>query len=164
MNPVSSSADPLAALRPLHEPVPVSWWPPAPGWWILAAILLACMVWLVWWYLRGRIRRAALRELDELLNNSDLSDREFAAGVSALLKRYALHSCPGQEVASLTGKKWLEFLDAAAGRGQFVSGPGKVLASCAYSSDCRVDRQALGSLCRQWIKKVRCSTRQRGQA
>ncbi|MDP7406676.1 MAG: DUF4381 domain-containing protein, partial [SAR324 cluster bacterium] len=27
--------DPLAALRDVHLPPAVSWWPPAPGWWII---------------------------------------------------------------------------------------------------------------------------------
>jgi len=33
MNP-----DPLAPLRPLHLPDQIGWWPPAPGWWLLAGV------------------------------------------------------------------------------------------------------------------------------
>src|SRR5690606_40218712 len=40
------SLHPLDALAPLIAPSPVSWWPPAPGWWFLAAGLLGCL--LLW--------------------------------------------------------------------------------------------------------------------
>ncbi|MCO2006091.1 DUF4381 domain-containing protein, partial [Pseudomonas aeruginosa] len=29
--------NPLDRLEPLIAPLPVGWWPPAPGWWLLAA-------------------------------------------------------------------------------------------------------------------------------
>ncbi|MEP6880575.1 MAG: DUF4381 domain-containing protein, partial [Dokdonella sp.] len=32
-------------LRDIHLPADPSWWPPAPGWWILAAILLGVTIW-----------------------------------------------------------------------------------------------------------------------
>ncbi len=156
MNPgMAQPPDPLSALRPIHSPPPVSWWPPAPGWWILAAAVLLLLAWLVRWYLRGRMRRAALRELEELEKNSTLSDRDFAAAVSLILKRYALHCFPRQEVASLSGREWLEFLDSTASHKGFVSGPGSVLAS-VYSPECRVDRKGLVTLARRWIKTVSC--------
>ncbi len=155
MNP-GVSADPLAALRPIHAPPPVSWWPPAPGWWILAAVICLLLVWIVMWYLSGRVRRAALRELEGLENSSPLSDRDYAAAVSIILKRYALYCFPEQEVAPLAGRRWLEFLDSTAPRRGFVSGPGSVLAD-VYSTECKVDRDALTRLASQWIKNVSLS-------
>ncbi|MBS1202779.1 MAG: hypothetical protein H6R22_1288, partial [Chromatiaceae bacterium] len=64
--------DPLAGLRDWHLPDPVSWWPPAPGWWLVAGLALAaCALTLHWWLRRRRRRhgapaRAALGELERL--------------------------------------------------------------------------------------------------
>ncbi|MFG4038539.1 DUF4381 family protein, partial [Pseudomonas aeruginosa] len=43
--------NPLDRLEPLIAPLPVGWWPPAPGWWLLAA-LLPLLGWGLW-----RLRR-----------------------------------------------------------------------------------------------------------
>jgi hypothetical protein len=38
------NGDPLAQLRDWHLPDPIQWWPPAPGWWISAAVFLALLL------------------------------------------------------------------------------------------------------------------------
>ncbi len=158
MNPGGMTHDPLSALRPIHSPPPVSWWPPAPGWWLLLVLVCVLVIWSILWYLRGRMKRAALKELRQIEDNASLSDREFAAQVSAVLKRYALYCFPRQDVAALTGKAWLEFLDSRARANGFVSGPGRVLAGDVYGPECRVDRKALAELARRWIRRVRPSS------
>ena len=45
MNPAAINANPLDQLRDIHLPEPISWWPLAPGWWLLIIIALALMVW-----------------------------------------------------------------------------------------------------------------------
>lgn len=130
--------DPLAQLRGWHLPDPVSWWPPAPGWWLLTALILIG-VWLVvrWW---RRWRRAgggarqARRELDSLQAAlaSDGDVRRFVAGVSQLLRRLALTHFPRQTVAGLSGSEWLAFLDATGGGDGFTHGPGRILVESAY--------------------------------
>lgn len=152
MNAVSP--DPLAALRPIHLPPPVSWWPPAPGWWILLAALCLAVVWQAATFLRGRVKRSALAELRSM-KNSNVPDRDFVALVSIILKRYALHCFPSRQVAGLTGNAWLKFLDQHASQRDFISGPGRVLMDMAYGAQGSVDRDALLHLAEQWIKGVK---------
>ena len=103
--------DPLAALRPLHTPPPISWWPPAPGWWLvlLATVALAIIIYRYW--RRMAPQRAALHELN-LLNKNKIVSTHPVATLNQLLKRYALVCWPNSTIAPLSGKNWLKFLDA----------------------------------------------------
>ena len=92
----------LEQLRDIHLPQAVHWWPPAPGWWIVAALLLALTIWLGR-YLRARYRRQYFRgESQDLLKeiwqnyqqnheqqaeNSASADRDFIENTLALLRR-----------------------------------------------------------------------------
>jgi len=42
--------DLIARMRELHLPDPVGWWPPAPGWWVVAVLVAIALVlgWHVW--------------------------------------------------------------------------------------------------------------------
>jgi len=66
MNP----QDPLANLNPLRQPELISWWPLAPGWWLLLAIVLLGLSALVYFLIRrhrdNAYRRRALQQLQRL--------------------------------------------------------------------------------------------------
>jgi Domain of unknown function (DUF4381) len=148
--------DPLAALRPLHPPTAVHWWPPAPGWWLLAVALAALLV-LAWWQRRRRaLQRVALAELRRL-DSTEQDPARLAAGVNQLLRRVALACFPRRQVAALCGEAWLNFLDAHAGAGGFAQGPGRVLLTAPYTPGGPLDRAALVTLARQWIRHQRRS-------
>ena len=59
--------DPLAQLRDIHLPPPISWWPLAPGWWILIFAGTFASIWLtktlVQTYRSNLYRRQALKKL-----------------------------------------------------------------------------------------------------
>ena len=114
MNP----RDPLEALHPLRTPPPVDAWPPAPGWWLLAALLLAALAALGFLALRTWRRRAHLRaarrELAALRARFADDPAALTAATNALLKRVALARYPRRETAALSGGRWLAFLDATA--------------------------------------------------
>ena len=145
--------DPLDALRPLHSPLPVSWWPPAIGWWVLAAIIIILLVLLYRHWRRLAPRRAALREL-KILEKQIKSEPQMISILNRLLKRYALVCWPSSTVAALTGEQWLVFLDDHGGNGQFSQGCGRLLATSPYQDE-SLQQDELVSLVRRWIKKNR---------
>jgi Domain of unknown function (DUF4381) len=99
-----------ASLDRLHDivtPPPIPWWPPAPGWYVLAAILLVVVLVLVLrFWLRWRAnayRREAVRALDSAVD---------VATIAALLRRTALAESSRSEIAALTGNDWVDWLAA----------------------------------------------------
>ncbi|HYN78294.1 MAG TPA: DUF4381 family protein, partial [Lamprocystis sp. (in: g-proteobacteria)] len=65
--PIPAAADPLAGLRDWHLPAPVAWWPPAPGWWLVAGlVMVGVVVGWAWWQRRQRRRAAARIALSRL--------------------------------------------------------------------------------------------------
>jgi hypothetical protein len=150
-------AEALADLRGWHLPEPVSWWPPAPGWWLLGLILLAlaglAAVWVLRRHRRGAAARAAQRELAalevELARTGDSS--AFVRGLSRLLRRFALARFPRGEVAGLSGERWLAFLDQHGGGWAFRTGAGRALAEGPYRPVAEVKAGELAALVRAWV-------------
>ena len=125
-------------LRDLHLPEAVGWWPPAPGWWLLFAVLLAAAVYglVQAWraYRRNAPRRVALAELARLQQAWQADRDVIALGVrlSPLLRRAMLAYAPRPEIAGLTGDAWLEWLDRGLNDRPFSAGPGRLLAELPY--------------------------------
>ena len=134
-NPDPSSLD---NLFDIVVPPPVSWWPPAPGWYVVGALGIALAVWSAWrgWerWRAAAYRRAGLAELRRLERRSgDGSQRDAALReVPALVKRTALAAYPRETVASLSGADWLRFLDRTGHTDAFTHGRGTLLAELAY--------------------------------
>jgi len=125
----------LQNLNDIVLPGTVPWWPPAPGWFVLCAVLAVALVYLAgrWWNARSRnrYRRQALAELASIRH-----DRTPAAlqQLPALVKRAALAAWPRERVASLNGAAWHQFLDASAGGDRFGAGAGAMLDRLAYET------------------------------
>ena len=152
----------LSRLRDIHLPAAVSWWPPATGWWILAAALLFGALFAAIFIRRrhaNRWRRAALDELKRLRDASQTQDLPTLLGaLSVLLRRVAIGRFPRDEVASLYGDQWLAFLDRTLGQANaFQSNPGRWLGSGPYLRQPAIDANdlaALFSLAEKWIRKL----------
>ena len=113
----------LSALRDIHLPTAIGWWPLAPLYYVVIAVVLcATVVASVWgWRRRRRLRyvRQAQRQFAELCDRP--STAEVAAALSYLLKQLCLLHFPDEPVAELHGERWLRFLDrCVSGETDFV--------------------------------------------
>ena len=159
--PAQSAMTPLTQqldLRDIRPPAEPTFWPPAPGWWLVASLLLSALaiaghrLWRTW--RRERLRRRVLNELDSW--QGETAAPALAAGVSALLKRAALSRFGRRDVAALTGETWLDVLDHTGGDGRFQHGPGRLLAEAPYAPPTELDakqRKALLDLARAWLRR-----------
>ena len=97
-------------LRDIHLPDGLPWWPLAPGWWLLALLLILLCAG-IWWYLRWRrqpLKQASLRELTRLRDafSAGASRPQMLAEISALLRRVAISRYGRKYAAGLTGEAW----------------------------------------------------------
>lgn len=116
----------LDSLRDIQEMTPPSWWPPAPGWWLLG-LIMGILLFLVWRW-RGplgrrsrwsslvfggwrRGARLALRDLQRRVAAGQ-SAKVTAGELSGLMRRIAMAQHGRAACAGLTGTAWLDWLAA----------------------------------------------------
>lgn len=148
-------------LRDVHVPTGVSWWPPAPGWWLLLVIVLLLVAGFgLWRYWRARRRRhpwrRACRALAGIRADYDRhgDPRRLLRDLSGCLRRVALTVAPRTEVAALTGRDWLAFLDRHVPGQPFQSGAGRVLAEGPYQPAPDFDAEVLLRLSEQVVEAM----------
>jgi len=156
------SAQPQLNLKDIHLPDAVSWWPPAIGYWLVLAVLIA-LVLIVFGlrYLRNRtlIKRQALAEFSRIRSayQTDLDQKALATSLSKLLRRAAISAYPVSDCASLSGKDWLNWLDKQLSKSDitFSDGPGYLLTEFIYSDLKHTnDINDLLDLTQRWLRQL----------
>ena len=160
---MNTDATSLDRLHDIIMPAPVPWWPLAPGWyWVLGLLVVMLLAALITGLIRwqhSRYRREALAELarqEVALQNADLRSPALLS-LAELLKRTAVTAFPREDVATLTGPKWFEFLDHTASGSRFRDAHGAMLENAIYDPRAvdTLDPQRLHSVVeaiRHWIK------------
>lgn len=120
-------------LHDVHLPPDVQWWPPAPGWWMLALATFTLAMLVAWRY-RQRLQRSdprwrALAKLDTLhlrwQNNqrsahiltspSDHSacepEQDYLRQCNIILRELAIALAGRAQIAPLTGNAWTLWLE-----------------------------------------------------
>lgn len=106
-------------MKDIHLPEPVSWWPPAVGWWLLpvAVMLIGVLVWTSIttarrMLARRRLRRQALGELQHIRRELETGGDAARAmeRLSVLLRRVAVTVLPGRGVAGTVGRDRVDWL------------------------------------------------------
>ena len=160
---MNTDATSLDRLHDIIVPAPAPWWPPAPGWyWVLGLMVVMLLATLITGLIRwqhNRYRREALAELarhEMALQNEELRSPALLS-LAELLKRTAVTAFQREDVATLTGPKWFEFLDDTARGSRFRDALGAMLENAIYDPRTvdTLDPQKLHSVVeaiRHWIK------------
>ena len=156
----------LAQLADIHLPVAISYWPPAPGWWLLAAALLALFV-----YAGNKISRSirqrricehALAELERCYGalaraeelDPDRLKLRFVNEFNSVMRRVALYHFPQANVASLAGVAWVDFIREKGDSSLLNDEIAQALSYGRFQTKIEVDVEALNSLGQQWITSL----------
>ena len=147
-------------LRDIHLPSAISWWPPAPGWWLLliGLILLVAALYSIYQRRqRKRLQRLALHELEELQRRYSNSEHQqlLLERLSRLLRQAAILHFPQHNCAGLVGEDWLSFLDQHLDGQPFSQGPGRLLAEGPYMPRIeQIQTEELLTLCHRWLQQL----------
>lgn len=154
--------DPLNQLQDIHLPADIGLWPPAWGWWLLTAILLAAITVFIFWVRRTKARNAyrriAIAELEQAhANFTEEQNSEYLQHVSVILRRTSLSGFGKHFNASLKGEAWLQWLDEQCPslQQQFELGVGRAFLLGPYQKSPVFDRNALHKLTLCWIQEHR---------
>ena len=153
----ADGSDLLSQLQDIHSAGHPGWWPPAPGWWLLAICLLLVLAFVVkrtlgWLSVRGR-RKAWLRTLEELNQEYDpvKQPHEYLAGLNRLFRAVAVKAFPGTACARLQGEEWVAFIASLLPEPE-ASDCLHALASGPYEPVPHFEADSLNANATSWVK------------
>lgn len=159
-NPLNAPVPDLP-LRDIHLPDPISWWPPAIGWWILltaSLVILILAIWAIRTVRKPTLKKTARKEFKLILDafEANKNPTECVANLSLFLRRVVLtHKRKDLKTAGMTGIPWLKYLDQFLDEPEFSSGAGRILLTGPYQR--QIDNEAairLIKLCEKWVQRL----------
>ncbi|MEX2130432.1 MAG: DUF4381 domain-containing protein [Pseudohongiellaceae bacterium] len=164
------SAELLEQLADIHLPAAVSFWPPAPGWWLLAILLIAVLISsgikIAAAIKSRRICAFALAELERIYTryaqaeaNAETQQVEaarllFVNELNAVLRRVALWHYPDAGIASLGGRAWVDFIREKGDASRINEDIAAALREGRFRPHCDIDVEGLKEFGRHWISSL----------
>jgi len=148
-------------LRDIHLPDVSLWWPPAPGWWIAAALLLVLGLLTPWLIRRLRykpVNRLSLGELETIRNgfHSGQGKNDVIKDTAALLRRTLIAYRGREGFAASTGNAWTAQLQELVAGEKFSQVQLQLLGHHRYQrdSDSDSDIDELLQACERWMRAL----------
>jgi len=153
-------SDALSQLRDIHPPVTGGLWPPAPGWWLLALVIIALIAVIIWLWRRhrqkSRWRRLAKAELAKLAASAEATPEWFSR-LNILLKQVARECYPEQHPQALSGDDWIGFLLERAPAERIASRPlVEAMVRSAWQPQASATPAQALDFARQWLGGQKC--------
>ena len=147
------------SLRDIHLPDAISWWPPAIGWWILLALVIAAFIFIPKLYRRvtythlNKVANITFKNIiDEFKVNNN--DSDFIRATSQFLRQTAMSYCGRDEVAQLTGDKWVQALNSITKQEHFTPDLKQSLVNAPYQKNISIDAEQLIKAVQNWLNAL----------
>ncbi len=147
----------LEQLKDIHAVAEPVLWPPAPGWWLLAALLLVGLLYVLrraWKrFLIARRKRHLMDVLAALPQQWDPAQapHDYLAAMNRFFRAVALRAFPGTQAVRLQGEEWVDFIQQLISTEH--SSAVEVLAVGPYLPLPNFDAAALDRCARSWVKQ-----------
>jgi len=149
----------LEQLPPLVLPEPISFWPPAIGWWLIGLLLILAIAGLVRALRKRKKSRAVLRAASIGLQKiyavyiDDNNAQQYLYNSSQLLRRFCLSRYNNASLNTLSGEIWLAAMDDIVGQRLLNTETGKQLLTI-YQPEAAADIHSLHTLLLRWLAKA----------
>ncbi len=157
MNPTDS-----LPLRDIHLPDPVSWWPPAMGWWFLLLFSLV-VIWLLIAFIK-KIRKPVLKksakaEVVAVIEayHEHQNKHLLIQQLSITLKRIGISYLQRNATAGLSGIEWYTKINLLVEKNQFSEDVIKLLSQGPYQKKLDLDDKTVNDLIQQtqfWVSAL----------
>ena len=158
-NPAASQAAQELPLRGLHLPAEPGFWPLAPGWWLVLAVLLLTLVFIgiKWYKRRQRVKRFVVIEQQlgaiNFAYHEHQDKRKLLSELSMLLRRFEKFQQHNDQQVTLSGTEWIDHLNSYHKDQPFTPYQG-LLTDAIYQPTVEFEPTALSDLIHSHIKKV----------
>lgn len=146
----------VASLRDIHLPDAISWWPPAIGWWILLGLIIVALLFIPKLYRRITfipLKKVASATFNNIVNQykENHNGLAFIRETSKFLRQTAMSYCGREEIAQLTGEKWVQTLNQLTEQNHFTEELKQSLLNAPYQKNSRVDTDQLINTVQSWL-------------
>ena len=155
-----NSQDPLSQLKDIHLPATGGFWPPAPGWWALAFLLIGLVILAILFWVRHRRKRrwrvVARQNLARLKHDAEPTPAWFDR-LNTLLKQCARQCHPDQQPDVLSGQGWIDFLLSTAPEDRIASRPVvEAMVQATWNPHTEADPGQALAFAKRWLEGQKC--------
>jgi len=149
MNPLEG-----LALRDIHLPEPVSWWPPAAGWWLSFAVVIGSVLLITWLIKKMRqpvLKKRAIEQLRKTIDSYQLhGDKQLLVQqLSMVVRRIVISYGDREKVAAVTGVNWWQAINSLDEKKSLPGDMIKMLTLWPYQKDPQISDQDIEQLISQ---------------
>ena len=146
-------------LKDIHLPDAILWWPPAPGWWILAVLVVLftySLPRLLRWLRYKPVKSLSLKELDLIKQShkQQADHKKTLLAITTLLRRTVMSRSGRNGNAGVVGDDWLKQLNQMSSGTSFTAEQGELLTHGRYRPVVEGDIDNLLQSCEGWIKSL----------